>query len=171
MGDCGYNRGVLQDELKKIIQGEVRTDEETLQKFSHDTSLLQVRPEVVVAPKDREEVKKLVRYVSERKREGENVSITARSGGSDMSGGPLGESVILDCTPHLNHFSVDVSGLSVTTEPGVFFHDFEKHIEGSGILFAPYPASKGLAAFGGMVMNNCAGEKTLRYGQMRKFVQ
>ena len=66
MGDCGYNRGVLQDELKKIIQGEVRTDEETLQKFSHDTSLLQVRPEVVVAPKDREEVKKLVRYVSER---------------------------------------------------------------------------------------------------------
>jgi FAD/FMN-containing dehydrogenase len=33
-----------------------------------------------------------------------------------------------------------------------------------------YPASKSLAAFGGMIMNNCGGENTLRYGQMRNFV-
>ncbi|MDP3724998.1 MAG: FAD-binding oxidoreductase [Nanoarchaeota archaeon] len=162
---------MLRDELQKIIKGEVRTDEETLQKFSHDTSIFQVRPEVVVAPKDREDIKALVRYVSEHKKEQTELSLTARSGGSDMSGGTLGESIILDCAPHLNHFSVDISGFSITTEPGVFFHDFEKSIEGSGMLFAPYPASKGLAAFGGMVMNNCAGEKTLRYGQMRKFVE
>lgn len=33
-----------------------------------------------------------------------------------------------------------------------------------------YPASKSLAALGGMIMNNCGGEKTLRYGQIRNFV-
>ncbi len=166
-----YNIYVLQDELKKIIQGEVLTDEETLYKFSHDTSLFEVRPEVVAAPKDREDIKKIVRYVSERKKDQPSISITARSGGSDMSGGALTESIVLDSAPHLNHFSVDASGFSLTTEPGVFFRDFEKEIQGTGLLFAPYPASKGLAAFGGMVMNNCAGEKTLRYGQMRNFVE
>jgi FAD/FMN-containing dehydrogenase len=39
------------------------------------------------------------------------------------------------------------------------------------VSFPVYPASKDLAAFGGMVMNNCAGERTLRYGQMRDFIE
>src|SRR3989344_1714868 len=162
---------MLRDELKTILQGEVLTDEETLQTFSHDTSLFEARPEVVVAPKDREDIKALVRYVSEHKKESPKLSLTARSGGSDMSGGPLSESIVVDCASHLNHFSVDAVGISVTTEPGVFFRDFEKETRDSDMLFTPYPASKDLAAFGGMVMNNCAGEKTLRYGQMRKFVE
>jgi len=39
------------------------------------------------------------------------------------------------------------------------------------VTLPSYPASKSIAALGGMIMNNSGGEKTLRYGQTRKFVR
>ncbi|MAF79710.1 FAD-binding oxidoreductase [bacterium] len=162
---------MLFNDLKNLVKGEVRDDEETLEEFSHDTSLFGVRPKVVVSPEDVEDVKTLVRYISEHKDSDSSLSLTARSGGTDMSGGPLNESIVLDFIPHFNHFSVDSESLCAEIEPGVFYRDFEKETGPKGVLMPSYPASKSIAALGGMVMNNAGGEKTLRYGQTRKFVE
>ncbi len=162
---------MLAEGLKKVVRGEVRDDAETLQEFSCDTSLFQVMPKAVVSPRDVEDVKALVRYVSEHKGADPSLSLTARSGGTDMTGGPLNESVILDFTLHFTHFSVDAERLFADVEPGVFYRDFEKETSSRGVLLPSYPASKSIAALGGMVMNNSGGEKTLRYGQTRKFVE
>ncbi|MDO8751995.1 MAG: FAD-binding oxidoreductase, partial [Candidatus Wolfebacteria bacterium] len=133
---------MLLDELKKVVKGEVKDDPETLQEFSCDTSLFQVMPKVVVSPKDVEDVKALVRYVSEHKTEDASLSLTARSGGTDMTGGPLNESIILDFTSHFTRFSVDAKKLSADVEPGVFYRDFEKETASRGVLMPSYPASK-----------------------------
>jgi FAD/FMN-containing dehydrogenase len=61
--------------------------------------------------------------------------------------------------------------MTADVEPGVFYRDFEVDTLPKHISLPVYPASKQLAALGGMVMNNAAGEKTLRYGQMRDFVE
>ena len=42
----------LISDLKKIIRGDVLADEKTLQEYSHDASLFEVKPQVVVYPKD-----------------------------------------------------------------------------------------------------------------------
>lgn len=160
----------LQEEIQKIIKGEVLADSETLKKYSRDASIFSVTPQVVVFPKSLEDISAIVNFVQENKHKYKNLSITGRSAGTDMSGGAINEGIILDFTKYFNKDSVDIENLRAVVEPGVYFRDFEKETLPKHISMPVYPASKSLAAFGGMIMNNCGGEKTLRYGQMRNFV-
>src|SRR3989338_6934624 len=58
---------LMKEEIKKIFKGEVADDEATILMYSHDASLLEVRPKVVVYPKDAQDVKNLVKWVDENK--------------------------------------------------------------------------------------------------------
>lgn len=159
------------DRLKRRISAEIRTDDEALSLHSRDTSLFSIMPKAVVYPKHSNEIKELVRSVSELKREDETLSLTSRSGGSDMTGGPLNDSLIVSYTAYMNHFSLDVSQHEITVEPGVLYRDTEKEMQNAYLVYPAFPASRGLCAWGGMVMNNAAGEKTLKYGQTREHVR
>lgn len=160
----------LADEVKLIIKGEVLSDNETLEAYSRDASLFKVRPQLVVYPKDAKDIEALVKFVSQNKSKYPDLSITMRAAGSDMSGGPLNDSIIVDITKHLNKIgSINADG--TTVEPGVFYRDFEKKTLELGLILPCFPASKNLAALGGMIANNGAGEKSLRYGKMEKFVK
>ena len=55
----------MKSEIQNFFKGEVEDGEETLKKYSHDASVFEVRPQVVVFPKDSEDVKNLVKWVSE----------------------------------------------------------------------------------------------------------
>jgi len=157
----------LAEEIRKFFKGEVEEDEKTLKAYSRDASLFEVKPKLVVYPKDSEDLKNLVKWVSEFP----GHSITPRAGGSDMSGGPLNESIIADVTRHMNHISdTDPTGESCVVEPGAFYRDFEKKTLKKKLILPCYTASKDICALGGMIANNCAGEKTLRYGKMENFV-
>src|SRR5262245_49143323 len=84
----------LLEELKSLIKGDVATDEDTLMKHSHDASLFEVKPKVVVYPKDASDVQALVKFVDKHKKEHPTLSITGRSAGTDMGGGSINESII-----------------------------------------------------------------------------
>ena len=92
------------DELKKVVRGEVVSDQATVEAYSRDASLFKVVPQAVVRPLDAQDVCALVAYVAAKKAENHklDLSITARAAGTDMSGGPLNTSIILDTTAHLN---------------------------------------------------------------------
>ena len=55
----------LKEEIQKFFKGEVLDDEETLKTYSHDASLFEVRPKLVVYPQDSEDLKKLVKWVND----------------------------------------------------------------------------------------------------------
>lgn len=160
----------LRSDIQRVIEGDVDDSRETLKKYSHDTSLFEVKPKLVVYPKNKSDLTALVEYVNEHRDLDPTLSLTGRSAGSDMSGGPLNTSIILDFTKYFTDYDVDEDNLKARVEPGVYYRDFEKEILPEHLSLPPYPASKRLAALGGMIMNNCAGENTLRYGQMRNFV-
>jgi FAD/FMN-containing dehydrogenase len=157
---------MLLDELKKVIKGEAVSDEESLKKYSRDASLFEIKPEVVVYPKDAEDVKNLVKFASANS---EKISLTARSGGTDMSGGALTESVVIDVTRHFNQIKEVGDGYAIV-QPGVYYRDFEKETLKRGLLLPSYPASREICAVGGMVANNSGGEKTLTYGKTEDYV-
>lgn len=156
--------------LKTLLKGAVHDDAETLAKYSHDTSLFEVKPRLVVSPKDVDDVKKLVSFVSEHKENDASLSLTARSAGTDMTGGPLNDSIIMDFTTHFTKRDVDVRAMQAVVEPGLYYRDFESSIAPFHLTMPSYPASKSIAALGGIIMNNAAGEMTLRYGQTRRWV-
>src|SRR3989338_2559010 len=116
---------MLKYQLKKLVKGDVEDDPPILDRFSRDASLFEVRPEVVVSPKEVQDIKNVVKFVSEEKRKNNpNISITARSAGTDMSGGPLNDSIILSLTKYLNHVKEvgeSADGGYIVTEPGVYY--------------------------------------------------
>lgn len=159
------------DDLQNKIKGEVLYDEATLKKYSKDTSMFEVKPSAVVFPKNLLDIENLVHFVNDNKHQNSWLSITPRSAGTCMSGGAIGEGLIVDFTKYINGFELDFENKKVTTKPGTYFRDFEKESLNKDLEMPVYPASKDLAAFGGMIANNCGGEKTLRYGQIRNFVK
>lgn len=137
--------------------------------YSHDASLFEIRPELIVYPKDAADVQALVRAVAKEKSSKPNLSITARSAGTDMSGGAINDSVIADFTRHFTGIK-SLNKTAATVQPGVFYRDFEKKSLRLGALLPSYPASKDLCTIGGMVNNNSGGEKSLEFGKTDQFV-
>ncbi len=190
----------MKSEIQKFFKGEVEDGEDILKTYSHDASLFEVRPKLVVFPKDSEDVKNLIKWVNENcvrqdlTQKYGKLSITARCAGTDMSGGAIGESIILDFTRYMNKlisFSPLLSGEgqgevefktsphsypeggggnSITVQPGMFYRDFEKITLEKGLILPCYTASKSLNAMGGMFGNNSAGERTLKYGKTEDYI-
>src|SRR3990167_4509251 len=130
-------------QLQKIFKGEVEDSEEVLSKYSRDASIFLIRPKLVLFPMDSEDVQNLVKWVGENKNKYPELSITARCAGTDMSGGAIGESLILDFTRHMNKL-VSFSGDKITVQPGMFYRDFEKMTLEKGLILPCYTASKSL---------------------------
>lgn len=160
----------MKEELKKIISGEVEDNESTLIKYSKDASIFKVKPKLVIFPRDSADIEKVVKFASENKKNDPNLSITARAGGSCMAGGPLNESIILDTTKYLVGIKSWANDSAVVML-GTMYKDFEIESLARDLLLPCFTASKNLNAIGGMIGNNSAGEKTLKYGQMDRYVK
>ena len=159
----------LKEQLQKIIKGEVVNDQETLDTYSHDASMFELRPQLVITPQDTQDVQSIVRYVSANKSAQPDLSIAARSGGTDMSGAAIGQSLVLDFTKHFNQIG-NVSSVLADVQPGVYYRDFEVETLKHGAIMPTYPASRDLCTVGGMVANNAGGEKSLEFGKTERFV-
>lgn len=160
----------LKTKLEDIIKGEVVADEDSREFYSHDASMMEVRPDVITAPKDSADVQALVKFAVENKKTYPNISLVARSGGTCMSGGSIGESIIMDFSKHFTQI-YEVSSERGHAQPGVFYRDFEPETLKHDAIMPSYPASRDLCTIGGMVSNNAGGEKSLQYGKTEKFVQ
>lgn len=147
--------------------GDISTDQASLERCSHDASMFELRPQLVLAPKDSADVSRVVKLVAGGKH-GDH-SIVVRSAGTDMSGGAIGESIVLDMTPHFTTIH-SVTPRSARVQPGVYYRDFEQETLKQDALLPCYPASKDLCTLGGMVANNSGGEKSLQYGKTEQFV-
>ncbi len=161
---------MLVESLKKIIKGEVYGDGVSISKFSSDASLFEVKPRVVVAPKDSDDIRRIVKFVLDDKRQDPSLSITPRAAGTDMTGGPLGESIVLDFLPHFNWLGPIGDDGTITCAPGVYYRDFEKVTLTKDYILPSYPASRELCAIGGIVNNNSGGERSLVYGKSENYV-
>jgi FAD/FMN-containing dehydrogenase len=160
-------------EIKKFLsnfKGEILDDSESKEHYSRDASLFHIPPEVIVVPKDTEDVKTLVKGVTEARKAGVSYSLTARSGGTDMTGGPLTTSVVVDFSKYFNHVK-EVTPSYAVTEPGVFYRDFDIETKKQGVILPSYTASREICTVGGMAANNSGGEKNLNYGKTERYVE
>jgi FAD/FMN-containing dehydrogenase len=151
------------------FSGDVDDSPITLDLYSHDASMFELRPKLVVAPKDTKDVELLVKLVINEKKNDKNLSLTARSAGTDMSGGAINDSIIVDFRKYFTKLH-KVTASSAHIQPGVLYREFEIHTLKHRALMPTYPASRDLASVGGMVNNNAGGEKSLEFGKTEDFV-
>lgn len=151
------------------FKGDIDTSAEAKDFFSHDASMFELIPQVVVAPKDSQDVATLIKEVDAMQKIVPGLAITPRSAGTDMSGGAIGQSVVMDMTRYFTKIH-QVSATQAHAQPGVHYRDFEKETLKHHALMPSYPASRDLCTIGGMVANNSGGEKSLQHGKTERFV-
>lgn len=159
----------LEQKLKQILRGDIETDYNSREFYSHDASMFELMPEVIVFPKDSNDVQDLVKFVDKNKAVSPDLSITARSAGTDMSGAAIGQSIVIDFMRYFNTVGT-VTKDEANVQPGVFYRDFEAETLKKHAIMPSFPASRDLCAVGGMVANNAGGEKSLQYGKTEEFI-
>ena len=156
--------------LKDKLEGDIDTSEDTLKLYSRDASLFEIRPKAVLFPKNEKDIGKVVKWVNENKAKDPTLSLTARSAGTDMTGGPLNESIILDFTHYMNKIK-EVKKDYAIVEPGCFYRDFDKETRKIDRIMPAYTASREICAVGGMGANNAGGEKSVKYGKVENHIR
>ncbi|MDW8324965.1 MAG: FAD-linked oxidase C-terminal domain-containing protein [Anaerolineales bacterium] len=121
-----------------------------------------VLPDVVVWPESTAEVSAVLKYANAR-----GVPVTAWGAGSSLEGNPIPVrgGIVLDFTRMNRILAIHAADFQVTVQPGLFYKDMNRELAKHGLFFPPDPGAN--ASLGGMLANNAAGTRTVKYGATR----
>jgi len=151
--------GVLTEpELTALLAGcvadpaQVRMAEIDRRALGHDASHFLLTPAAIVAPRDAEEVARLLRATTAA-----GIGLTFRSGGTSLSGQAGTDGVLADVRRNFTAVEVLDDGLRVRVQPGVTVKQLNARLVRYGRKFGPDPASEAACTIGGVVANNSSG--------------
>jgi len=166
-----YNRVTprIVDDLRAIVgEGNVRTDEEALEKYAHDETVgLWAQPEVVVFVHSAQEVAGVFRLAVR-----ERIPVTPRGAGYGLSGGavPVFGGIVLSTEKMNRILEIDKQNLMITVEPGVITGDIHRAVEAEGLFYPPDPASLDSCSIGGNIAEGAGGPRAVKYGTTKDYV-
>ena len=131
---------------------QVRMTELDRRALSHDASHFLLLPSAIVAPRDADEVARLLRATA-----GAGIGLTFRSGGTSLSGQAGTEGVLADVRRHFGAIEILDDGARVRVQPGVTVKQLNARLARYGRKFGPDPASEAACTIGGVVANNSSG--------------
>jgi FAD/FMN-containing dehydrogenase/Fe-S oxidoreductase len=139
---------------------DVRFDNLTRQLYATDASIYQIQPAAVAFPRSAREASSLIRATADA-----GVSITPRGAGTSLSGGAIGEGVIVDFSRHNRQiFDLNIEKRSVSVGAGVVLDQLNAFLRPHGFCFGPDVATSSRATVGGMIANNSSGARVPVYG-------
>lgn len=157
--------------LQEHILGEVSTNPAVLAAMSHDGSVLEIKPDMVVYPRVTSDIRKVARFAWQLAEKGHVLPLTARGGGIDETGAAIGSGVILSFPAHMNRlFEFDSKQKLIRLQPGVNAQALNDGLmlQGVGIPALPHNATS--STVGGAVSNNASGPLSGQYGDMGAWV-
>lgn len=158
--------------LQEHVTGEVMTAPNVRKYFSTDGGVFEQMPSLVVYPKNTNDVRKVTRFTWQLAEKGHVLPITARGRGSDQGGAAIGKGIVMVFPAHMKRIlELDTKQRLARVQPGVNFRAFQDSMHTHGLFLPPYPSSIDFATLGGAIANNTAGEKTVKYGAMRRYVE
>ncbi len=143
-------------QIQRIVQCQVLFDEQSRDFYSVDSSSYVVKPLVIVFPTNEKDIIKILRYAAKN-----NISITARGGGTGLVGSALGSGIILDLK-YLDKIRIFSSYVQV--DAGVYKGILDKMLDDKGKFFGPDPSIGPYCTIGGMIATNASGSHSLKYG-------
>jgi len=149
------------------FRGGVSTDKRVLEKYSTDESIFHIRPQVVIQPKNRQDVEIAAQVIARETKRFTSLSLTPRAAGTGLGGGSLTDSIVVDVCAHLHKIGEIVEkrdSITFSCEPGAMWRDVEKRLKKHDAYLPPYTSSKDICSIGGSIGNNAAGPDSLRYG-------
>ncbi|RCV50011.1 FAD-binding and (Fe-S)-binding domain-containing protein [Marinitenerispora sediminis] len=160
-GGADGRRSALASLLRTRVRGEVAADGRRRAEYSTDASNYRVVPEVVVLPRDEDDVLAVLAVARE-----ENVPLTCRGGGTSVAGNAVGPGIVLDFSRHMDRvLSLDPDTRTAVVQPGVVLADLQRAAARHGLRFGPDPSTQARATIAGMIGNNACGPHAVAYGR------
>ncbi len=163
------DRTALARELANAVAGEVRFGLHDRMLYATDASLYQVAPLGVVVPASVEDAARAVEFCVRH-----GLPILARGGGTSLAGQAVNRAVVVDVSPNCRGIGeVDPRSPLVHVEPGVTVEELNGELlrRGTGLFFAPDPATMRQATVGGCIGNNAAGARSILFGRTSENVE
>ncbi|HLS40057.1 MAG TPA: FAD-binding and (Fe-S)-binding domain-containing protein [Ornithinicoccus sp.] len=145
--------------LRAELRGTVRDDAQARALYATDASNYRAVPDLVVLPRDEEDLLAAVALVRES-----GLPLVMRGGGTSMAGNSIG-GVVVDVSRHLNRIlDLDPVARTATVQPGVVLTDLIAAARRHGLTFGADPSSASRATLGGMIANNACGAHSVAWG-------
>ncbi|NMR20370.1 FAD-binding oxidoreductase [Cellulomonas fimi] len=147
--------------LRAEVRGAVDDSTRRRAEYSTDASNYRVVPEVVVFPRDPDDVQAALAVARAA-----GAPITTRGGGTSVAGNAVGPGVVLDLSRHVNRIlAIDPEARTARIEPGAIMGNLQKAAAPHGLRFGPDPSTQARATLGGMIGNNACGPRAVAYGR------
>jgi len=157
--------------LQEHLIGEVMTSTDAREYFSTDGSIFKVTPQIIVYPRAENDVRKATRFAWQLAERGRTIPVTARGSGTDQGGAAIGSGIMIVFPAHMNKIvALDSNKGMMVVQPGLNYGKLQQTLQTHGIFLPPYPASLEYTTIGGALGNNAAGEKSVKYGVTKDFV-
>src|SRR6202035_4848333 len=153
--------GELENELKRVVKGEVRFDRGSRALYSSDGSNYRQIPIGLVVPRDDDDV--IATVAACRKF---NAPVLPRGAGTSLAGQSCNVAVVLDFTKYMNQIlELNVRERYARVQPGVVLDTLRDRAEAHQLTFAPDPSTHNRCTIGGMIGNNSCGTHSLLGGK------
>jgi FAD/FMN-containing dehydrogenase len=154
--------------LQEHISGEVSLSRDVRESMSRDNSVLKIVPEMVIYPKDTNDIRKVARFAWQLAERGHVLPITARGSGGDLTGAAIGSGVVLSLTAHMNQiFEYEPKQRLVRLQPGAMATTLSTALGLQDVRIAALPE---YGTAGGAVAGNARSALSGRYGSMGEWV-
>jgi FAD/FMN-containing dehydrogenase len=158
--------------LQQHLVGEVLTSPDVLNYFSTDESIFEIKPMLVVHPRNENDLRKTARFSWQLAERGRSIPITIKGKGTDQTGASLGYGIVLSTPAHMNKIiELDPKSGVVTVEAGAMVGKLQQTLYTHGRFLPSVSSSSEYSTIGGAVANNDSGSSSYKYGPVREFVQ
>lgn len=147
--------------LSEIVGAEqLSVAQADLDQHARDQGFYAAHPaEVVVWPSSTAQVSQVLALANERR-----IPVTAWGAGTSIEANPIPihGGIVLSLQRMSAIVALHADDFQVTVQPGIGYKDLNAWLARAGLFFAPDPGAN--ASIGGMLANNAAGIRTVRYG-------
>ena len=146
------------------FRGEIETDSALRAAMSTDNSVYQIAPDVILSPRDADDLVHMLAVMQQPGFEG--LAVTGRGGGTGTNGQSLNHGVIVDLRRHMNALiELNAAEGWADVQPGMVLDDLNERIRASGWFFAPETSTSTRCTIGGMVSTDASGKGSRVYGK------
>jgi D-lactate dehydrogenase len=143
----------LRDDLIQLVGKEqVLHRISDLVRYASDASPYRYLPQVVVVPRNVDDVRAILAYCA---RSGRHA--TFRAGGTSMNGQSQSDDILIDVRRHWAGMVVENDGAQLRARPGTILGQADAVLRRIGRRLGPDPASIDVATIGGVIANNAGG--------------
>ncbi|GHD78672.1 FAD/FMN-containing dehydrogenase [Salinibacterium amurskyense] len=147
--------------LSSAVRGEVDDSTRRRAEYSSDASNYRVVPQVVVFPRDTDDV---LAALSVSRDSG--TPLTSRGAGTSVAGNAIGTGIVVDFSRHLNQIlEIDADARTARVQPGTVLATLQSAAQPHGLRFGPHPSTWSRCTVGGMIGNNACGAHSLQFGK------